>query len=88
MTDDERAANMGVVAWSLWYKGGATHQGSTFDQWCALPDDGVLRLDLLYDDDVILQYVGRELYYATPQGRYGATSDASDLHQLAYEGDE
>lgn len=59
-----------VVRWRAWYVGGEVHDGSSFEDWQRLPDDGVLYVLLGFSDRTHRNENGDDWYWATPDGVY------------------
>ena len=62
---------LGVTRWRAWYVGGQVFDGKAFDDWCVLPEDGVLTVMLWHRDGTRRVMQGNDFYFATPGGVYG-----------------
>lgn len=58
-----------------WYTEGRVYEGHGYDDWCALPDDGVLTVMLYHADGTRRVEQGNDYYWATPDGIYGHSDD-------------
>jgi hypothetical protein len=66
-----------IIRWRTWCVGGKVYNGSTFDEWSQLPDDGVLTVMLWHRDGTRRVMQGNDYYWATPDGVY-AHGDSRD----------
>jgi hypothetical protein len=60
-----------VARWRAWFTKGRVFDGRTFEDWRALPDDGVLSVMLWFDDGTRRVQQGNDFYFATPDGVFG-----------------
>lgn len=73
-----------VKRWRVWYIGGTTVDGETFDDWRGIPDDGVLTVMLWFADDTRRVEQGNDFYFATPDGVYGHNDDSLAVNKKRY----
>jgi hypothetical protein len=77
---------MNVIRWRVWYVGGDTYDGSTFDAWQQLPGDGVLTIMLWFEDGTRRVEQGNDFYFATPDGVFGHNDDPAEETERRYPG--
>jgi hypothetical protein len=75
---------MTVARWRVWYVGGGTYDGETFNDWCSIPDDGVLTVMLWFDDGTRRVEQGNDFYFATPDGVFGHNDDPLEINEQRY----
>jgi hypothetical protein len=75
---------MNVIRWRVWYVGGDTYDGSTFDAWQQLPGDGVLTIMLWFEDGTRRVEQGNDFYFATPDGVFGHNDDQLEVNEKRY----
>lgn len=66
--------DLNVVRWRVWYTDGRVFNGTTFNAWKRLPDDGVLSVMLWHADGTRRVMQGDDLYFATAEGVYAHDS--------------
>lgn len=67
---------MTVARWRAWYTGGHVYDGESFEDWCYLPDDGVLFVKVFFDAGGSRVASGHDHYWATPEGIYAHSNDS------------
>lgn len=75
-----------VQRWSVWFVGGERIDGESFEDWRALPDDGVLTVMLWFDDGTRRVEQGNDFYFATPDGVYGHNDHPQEETERRYPG--
>lgn len=75
-----------VTRWRVWYVGGATIDGQSFEDWRALPDDGVLSVMLWFADGTRRVQQGNDSYFATAGGVFGHNDETVAQVEARYEG--
>lgn len=53
---------MNVVAWKAWYRGGVAYCSDGY-KWEDLPDEGVIGVTIVYDDDTRRFMTGSDFYW-------------------------
>lgn len=59
---------MRVASWIVWCDDGNCYEGSTAEEWAALPDDGLLGVKLLYDREGYGRNASGADYYFRAEG--------------------
>jgi hypothetical protein len=77
---------LGVTRWRVWFVGGHTYDGETFNDWASIPDDGVLSVMLWFDDGTRRVMQGNDFYFATPGGVYGHNDHPQQETERRYPG--
>lgn len=62
---------MNIARFRAWYTEGRIFDGESFEDWQALPEDGVLTVMLWHPDGTRRVEQGNDFYFATPDGVYG-----------------
>jgi hypothetical protein len=73
-----------VIRWRAWFVGGDTIDGTTFEDWQQLPDDGVTQVLIGFRDGTAREERGDDWYFATPDGIYGHNSHPLDENRERY----
>jgi hypothetical protein len=66
---------LAVARWRAWYTEGRIFDGEGFEDWQALPDDGVLTVMLWFANGTRRIEQGNDSYFATPEGIYGHSNE-------------
>lgn len=68
--------------WKIWYKGGVSYEGSTEEDWAALPDDGVLNIGIRFGRDeygiMLGEFVSGSDWYWMHEGKIYQSGTSSD----------
>lgn len=75
-----------VDHWRAWYTEGRVFDGQGFEDWLALPDDGVLTVMLWFEDGTRRVEQGNDQYWATPEGIYAHSDDPTEEIERRYPG--
>lgn len=75
-----------VARWRVWYVGGGTYDGETFNDWQQLAADGVLTVMLWFEDGTRRVEQGNDFYFATPNGVYGHNDHPQEETERRYPG--
>lgn len=75
-----------VARFRAWYTEGRVFDGDGFEDWRALPADGVLSVMLWFGDGTRRVEQGNDSYFATPEGIYGHSDDPAGEIERRYPG--
>lgn len=56
----------GLVRWKVWYTEGRTFEGSSGEEFAALPDDGFIGMTICYPDGTRRVASGDDYYWTAP----------------------
>jgi hypothetical protein len=79
-------SDLTVARFRAWYTEGRVFDGASFEDWRALPDDGVLTVMLWFGNGTRRVEQGNDFYWATPDGIWAHSDEPQDEIERRYPG--